>query len=132
MFFLLSMLVMCTYIFLIHYVPTHILILKNHNLEKISKTNFALIWLLTNKIETKWASAVIHHIMGSMIKWNMSLPYVNLITMILEYIDFNVKEEELVRNLSIYVFVSTTYCNWKTFMITLLFGGILMLDYADI
>lgn len=82
----------------IHYVVSHILIPRKHNLGKISKIIVALTWSLANRVETNWISFVIHHMTRSKRKGNMLFPYSDMITKILEHIGFNFEEEYSLEN----------------------------------
>lgn len=56
----------CPEIHLIHYMEKHIFIPRKFNLRKFSKQMFFLAWILTNKVETNWASMVIYHMVDVM------------------------------------------------------------------
>lgn len=46
------------------YVITHILVPRKQNFGQQTKTHVRTIWLPANKIETNWASTMIHHMMN--------------------------------------------------------------------
>lgn len=71
--------IMLLNISLTHYIETHILIPRKHNCGKLTRVDVGMIWLFSNKVETKWARVVIHHLMDTKIN-NMWLPYGDLIT----------------------------------------------------
>lgn len=78
---------------LIHYVAVHILIPRKYKIGYLSKDDVVIIWLLNNKVEINWASAVINHMIGSKRKRIIWLPYGNLITNILGNFVFTVEDE---------------------------------------
>lgn len=54
--------------------------------------------LLANKIETNWASIVIHHMMVINKKGATWIPYGDLVSKVLELLGFNVVDEEFMDN----------------------------------
>lgn len=62
---------------LIQYLVNHILLPRIRKLSYLTKFGVGIIWLLSNKVETNWASEVIHHMLGSKSKslflWNYML-----------------------------------------------------------
>lgn len=83
-------------IWLIHYVVTHIIILRKFNLGKVSKTNFVLTRLLAKKVETNWENGVICHMIESRRKGISLLRYGDLVSKILEHFGLTLDEEESV------------------------------------
>lgn len=81
-------------IILIHYIVSHVILLIKRNSNHINKSDIPSVWFGKNIVEKNWVAAVIHHMMDNK-KKNTHLPYSKLNMKILEYPDYNMKEEKL-------------------------------------
>lgn len=72
---------------------SHILAPKKYNFQKLSRTEFASVWKISNKVETNWESAINTHMVDNMAK-NMWLPYGSLVAIFLEHVKFYLEGEE--------------------------------------
>lgn len=81
-------------IHLIHYVVSRIIVHRKHNLRQLSKSHMVMNWSFSNKVETKSAITMIHHMIVSKRKGVMWLPYSHLVLRFLEHVGFNFEDEE--------------------------------------
>lgn len=73
---------------LIYYMENHILFSSKRNSSHLTRSYISAVWLLANKIETKWEISMIQHMLGRKRKV-ICLPYGDLVTNILEHVGYN-------------------------------------------
>lgn len=79
---------------MIHYMVSHIIVHRKHNLKQLSKSHMVMNWSFSNKVETNSAITMIHHMIVIKRKGVMWLPYSHLVLKFLEHVGFNFEDEE--------------------------------------
>lgn len=83
----------CINIRLTYNTMSHVLVLRKGNYSTDKKLDIHDVWFLENQVPNFLANAVVHHMLVSNGK-NSTLPYLKLITKILNYCDYDFGEEE--------------------------------------
>lgn len=76
---------------------SHILAPKKYNFRKLSRTEFASVWKISNKMETNWESAINTHMVDNKAK-NMWLPYGSLVAIFLNMSNSTLKVRRQIRS----------------------------------